>query len=94
MNLDTYLGNINPVMIDYNSNGSVVTPLPNGPSTDSYKLSLFVKIYDDMAAFTTFYIPTPVVVSPNPNFISTLITSTFGKFFINNFTNYLSDSIR
>jgi len=47
---------------------SVITQLPNGPSTDSYKLSLFVNIYDNMSAFTTFYIQPQVIVQSNPNY--------------------------
>ncbi len=48
--------------------------LPVGPSDDSFKLNLFVQIFDDSDAYATFYIPTPVKVELNTSLTDLIAT--------------------
>ena len=47
--------------------------LPQGPSSDEYKLYLFVNIIDDTNGITVYNIRQPVVVLPNDNLVTSLI---------------------
>jgi hypothetical protein len=52
----------------------VSVQLPVGPSDDSFKLNLFVQIFDDSDAYATFYIPTPVKVELNTSLTDLIAT--------------------
>jgi hypothetical protein len=55
--------------------GSVLLQLPSGPSADSYNLNIFIKIYDDLSAQTTFYLDRPIQVKPLSNLQSSILQS-------------------
>lgn len=52
-------------MLSYNSNGYLLTKLSSGPQYDSYKLTAFVRIIDNLNSATDFYLPNPIVVMPD-----------------------------
>lgn len=53
-------------------NGEATLQLPNGPQSDSYKISLIVDITDNSDGTTQYNISTPVTVLPNYALISSL----------------------
>ncbi len=71
----TFFGNEKPIALNYNSDGYLSIILPQGPDTDSFKLSLFVNIIDDTNGITVYNILKPVVVMPNDNLVENLVDS-------------------
>ena len=63
--LDTSLDNLSPIALNYNNNGAIRLQLPQGPASDSYKISITVKIIDDSNGVQTYNIPGKVQVLPN-----------------------------
>ena len=61
----TYSGNQNPITLNFNSHGNLSVQLPQGPSSDSYRLFLSVNIVDNQHGLTIFNIPSPVIVLPD-----------------------------
>ena len=53
----------------------ITIQLPEGPSSDSYKIYLFVNIIDDTDGTTVYYLPNPVIVTPNNNLATSLADS-------------------
>ena len=60
----------NPVALNFNPDGALLTQLPQGPEFDSYNVSLFVQIIDDADAIAVYYIPIPVTVQPKNDYIA------------------------
>ena len=71
----TYAGNQIPIALNYNSNGLLSIQLPEGPSSDSYRVYLFVNIVDDTYGTTVYNIPLPMTVFPNNNLADSLAQS-------------------
>ena len=69
------MGNLNPIALNYNSNGNLNIQLPQGPAYDSYKLYLFVNIIDDTYGVTVYNLTQPVIVMPNNNLTNSLAAS-------------------
>ena len=63
--LDTFLENDNPISLNYNTNGTIRLQLPQGPSHDSFKISIIVRIIDDSNAVQIYNMPGQVQVLPN-----------------------------
>ncbi len=55
--------------------GIAYLQLPQGPQSDSYYIYLSVNILDDTNGVTTYSLPTPVIVLPNPNLVSTFTSA-------------------
>ena len=83
----TFKGNLNPILLGENSNGTSKFQLPNGPIDDSYKISLFVYIIDNSNEFSKFSIPTQIIVQPNVALIDSLATKLLGA----NSNDYLNE---
>lgn len=60
--LAAYTNNQSAVNIGNNETGYFYTNLPAGLYSDSYKLYLFVQVFDNLGAITAYYISTPVIV--------------------------------
>lgn len=58
--------------------GTIRVLLPAGPSEDSYKIYLYIRIIDDSNGFTTFKINNPVQVFINKSTIETTIANLNG----------------
>jgi hypothetical protein len=71
--LATYKGNLNPIALNYNSQGTLSIQLPQGPETDSYKIYLYVNVIDDSLGITVFNITNPIQVMPNQNLADNLL---------------------
>ena len=81
----TYTGNKNPIALNYNFDGNLNIILPQGPSTDDFKLYLFVNIVDDTNGITVYKIPQPVFVLPNNKLVTTLVDAVSQNDQSNNF---------
>ena len=66
------MGNSNPASIAVNSDGKANVKLPAGPQHDSYRINLFVQIYDDSNAITVYHIATQVTVTVDTQVASNL----------------------
>lgn len=62
-------------MLNYNSNGYLSVQLPQGPSTDSYKIYLLVYITDDTDGSTMYYLSDPIQVQPDNSLAQSLSDS-------------------
>lgn len=71
--LATYKGNLNPIALNYNSQGTLSIQLPQGPSTDSYNIYLYVNVIDDSLGLVTYNITNPIQVTPNQNLANNLL---------------------
>ena len=56
---------MNPIALNYNSAGTIRLQFPQGPASDSYKISLIVRIIDDSNAVQTYNVSGQVQVLPN-----------------------------
>jgi hypothetical protein len=83
----TYLNNLNPLSIGFNSNGVFKFQLPQGPACDSYKLSLFVNIIDNENGVTIFNLPIAVKVLSNSNVLNDLVKNVLIKNTSSDFVN-------
>ena len=52
------------ICLNFNSNGKLSIQLPQGSSSDSYKIYLLVNIVDDSYGSTLYDIQTPIIVTP------------------------------
>ncbi len=75
----TYLNNLNPFSIGYNSNGILKFQLPQGPTYDSYNLYLFVNVIDNNNGVTVYNLSTPVKVLSNSNVLFDLVKNVMIK---------------
>ena len=71
----TYIGNPNPIALNYNSNGVLTVQLPQGPDLDLNRIYIFVNVIDDTYGTTIFNISTPVTVSPDNQLATNLANS-------------------
>ena len=86
--------------MSYNQLGVLTTQLPQGPASDSLKLTLLVYIYDDLNGYQIYTLSsTPVQVYPNLDQAYTamsLMINSFSEWIsINNFTtNMFSNNMQ
>ena len=55
----------NAQSLGFNSIGQLITQLPQGPASDSYKLYLYVNIIDDTQGITVYNLATAITCMPN-----------------------------
>jgi hypothetical protein len=67
------LNNINPIGLTFDVNGSVNIQLPAGPIYDSYKLYIFVQIYDDFGAIAVYNISNSITVRINASLTESIV---------------------
>ena len=64
--------------------------LPNGPQDDSYKIQIYVEIFDDSDGLTQFNIQNSLIVKPNDELINSLsndLLNSTNSLLINNLKN-------
>ena len=66
---------MNSIALNYNYNGDLFIILPQGQSSDNYKLNIFVNIIDDSDGVVIYNIAQSVIVLPNDNLVTSLINS-------------------
>ena len=69
----------NPIALNYNQNGIVNITLPQGPSYDEYRISIFVQIIDDCDAITVYNIPYKITVQPKPGLLEDVTSQLLGN---------------
>ena len=60
------------MQLGYNSNGELYVQLPQGASSDSNKLHLYVNIIDNLGGVRVFNLATPVVVTQNKDSVTSI----------------------
>ena len=61
-----------PIKLGYNTNGEFYIQLPQGASSDSNNIYLFVKIVDNLECVSIFSINSTVVVADNKNSVTSI----------------------
>lgn len=62
----------NPIALVYNNKGKANIELPLGAIYDSFKLTLFVQIMDELDAITVYIIPTQIISEMKNGFLDAL----------------------
>ena len=75
--------------LNYNSKGFITIQLPEGPSYDSYNITLYVKVVDDVEGIASFTVGT-VTVYPNVTQTADLIN----QFFVTNGTTSVNQVLK
>ncbi|CAF1093640.1 unnamed protein product, partial [Brachionus calyciflorus] len=68
-----YSDGSSPIAIFFNSEGVLITQLPQGLKEDFYRLYIFIQIFDDLDAITVFEIPEPVIVEVDMKFFESIV---------------------
>lgn len=75
--------------INYNSKSFITVQLPQGPDNDAYKMTLYVKVVDDMEGIASFPVGT-VTVLPNATHTDELVN----QFFVTNGTTSVNQVLK
>lgn len=81
----TFANNPNPIQMNYNRIGSVNLTLPAGPSFDSNRVNVFVRVVDDSDGFTVFNISRVVQIYPDTIAMNEIMGDILG----NNLSSYM-----
>ena len=62
-------------MLAFNANGQVSLQLPQGATSDAYKLYISVHLIDDMGGTAVYSLVNPIVVAPNAILLASLVAA-------------------